>query len=136
MTVFDVYVNGRKLCRAGVGQNGVLSAVVTWVRLAGPAARAARRMKHTGLETRLHVGGLAGDMHRNWPGRMLKVGDRVAIRVMSASVFDPPATEKPRDPKLGEREERKYYLRLKRKFERFEPRLSKARVRRGRRTKR
>jgi hypothetical protein len=38
MTVFDVVVNDRKVCRAGVGAVGVLSATVSWARLTGGAA--------------------------------------------------------------------------------------------------
>ena len=79
ITVFDVSVNGRKLCRAGVGRDGVLNAIVSWVRLAGPAAANARRLKTSEEETSLHVGGLAGDTHRHWPRRTLKPGDRVVI---------------------------------------------------------
>jgi hypothetical protein len=136
MTVFDIYVNGRKVCRAGVGEEGVLSAVVTWVKLTGAAAQTARRMRKAGLETRLHVGGLAGGTHRRWPGRMLSVGDRVSIRVATANSFDPPAATEPRDPKLREREERRYYLHLKRRFEPRHPRQAKKRVAPGRRTTR
>ena len=118
MTVFDVFVNGRKLCRAGVGDDGVLAANLTWVRLAGPARQDAKRRRRPSAETRLHVGGLASGTHRKWAGRMLKVGDQVTIRVVSASAFDPPVQEKPQDPSFREREERKYYLRLKRKYDR------------------
>lgn len=102
MTVFDVYVNGRKLCRAGVGKDGVLDAIVSWVRLTGAAARTARRFKGPIEETRLQVGGLAGATHRRWPGRTLKIGDRVAIEIVAAETFDPPAREEPRRPKLTE----------------------------------
>jgi len=122
MTVFDVYVNGRKLCRAGVGDDGVLVANLTWVRLSGPARQDARRRRRLSAETRLHVGGLAGGTHRKWAGRMLKIGDRMSIRVASAKTFDPPIQEKPQDPRVREREERKYYLRLKRKYERVDSR--------------
>lgn len=117
MTVFDVYVNGCKLCRAGVGEDGVLDAIVSWAKLTGPAARSARRLKRPSEETRLHVGGLAKDTHRRWPGRDLKAGDRVTIAVVDSEAFDPPIREEPRDPKLVKRQEKRYYLHLKRKFE-------------------
>jgi len=117
MTAFDVYLNNRKLCRAGVGEDGVLDAIVTWVKLTGPAAHRARLLKQPLEETRLHVGGLRGDMHRKWAGRDLKVGDRVAVAVVAAKSFDPPQREEVRDPGRDEQRERRYYLRLKRKFE-------------------
>lgn len=115
--VFDVFVNGRKWCRAGVEDDGVLSTIVTWSRLAGPAVANARKAKKSTQETRLYVGGLAGDTHRRWRGRFLKTGDRVLVRLAMADAFDPPISQKPRDPKLAEKHERQYYLQLKKKFE-------------------
>jgi hypothetical protein len=47
MTVFDVFVNDRPVCRAGIGRVGVLSATVSWVRLTGEAQRTARRLKES-----------------------------------------------------------------------------------------
>jgi hypothetical protein len=117
MTVFDVFVNDRKLCRAGVGRDGVLNAIVSWVKLTGEAARTARRLKAPTEETRLQVGGLSNDIHRRWPEQMLKTGDRITVAVEAAKTFDPPVREKRRDPKLEEEREKSYYLRLKRKFE-------------------
>jgi hypothetical protein len=32
MIVFDVFLNRKKLARAGVGSDGVLTAMTTWVR--------------------------------------------------------------------------------------------------------
>jgi hypothetical protein len=63
MTVFDVYVNDRKCCRAGVGADGVLTAIVNWVKLTGLAAQAARRLKQPLEESRIHVGGLGRQAH-------------------------------------------------------------------------
>jgi hypothetical protein len=117
MTVFDVFLNGRKLCRAGVGADGVLNAIISWAKLIGPAARTARQLKSPSEETKLHVGGLRGDTHRQWAARSLKVGDRVAVAVSRARGFDPPIREQSRDPRLEERAERRSYARLKRRFE-------------------
>jgi hypothetical protein len=118
MTVFDVFVNDRKICRAGVGAVGVLSATVSWVRLTGEAQRTARRLKELSEQTELAVGGFGKGIHRRWPGRMLKTGDRVTIAVASAATFDRPTREEPHDPKLREQQERRYYLLLKRRFDR------------------
>jgi hypothetical protein len=118
MTVFDVFVNDRKICRAGVGARGVLSATVTWVRLTGTAQGTARRLKEPSEQTGLAVGGLSKGIHRRWPSRDLTTGDRVTIAIASARTFDRPVREEPLDPKLREQQERQYYLRLKRRFER------------------
>ena len=118
MLVFDVFLNGRKLCRAGVGQGGVLTAFVTWAASQRGTPRRVRGSRPYRTKPVLQVGGLADDTHRNWCRRMLATGDRVTIRVASADAFDPPASEEPRDPELVRRAEREYYLRLKRRFER------------------
>jgi hypothetical protein len=98
MTVFDVFINGRKACRAGVGDDGVLSAIVTWVRLTGPAARTARRLRQPLEESRIHVGGLRGGEHRTWVERDLGPGDRVSIHVVKAARPDSPLVRKRRRP--------------------------------------
>jgi hypothetical protein len=117
LTVFDVYLNNRRLCRAGVGGDGVLDAIVSWVKLTGEAASTARRLKRPTEEARLHVGGLRENTHLAWSDRDLRSGDRVTIVLGRAQSHDPPAREKRSDPKRNERLERNYYLRLKRKFE-------------------
>ena len=98
MTVFDVFVNDRKICRAGVGARGVLSATVTWVRLTGTAQGTARRLKEPSEQTGLAVGGLSKGIHRRWPSRDLTTGDRVTIAIASARTFDRPVREEPLDP--------------------------------------
>jgi hypothetical protein len=117
MTVLDVYLNDRKLCRAGVGRDGVLDAIVSWVKLTGPAQQTARRLKKPAEEARLHVGGLRDDVHRVWSAHPLRFGDRVAVVLNRASQFDPPVSEKRNDPKQVERQQRRYFQRLKLQFE-------------------
>jgi hypothetical protein len=39
MIAFELYLNGKKPCTAGVGNDGVLSAHVTWVRSTGERTR-------------------------------------------------------------------------------------------------
>jgi len=90
MTVFDVYLNDRKRCRAGVGADGVLTATVTWVKLTGAAARRARTLRRPLEEARLHVGGLRKSTHRSWLERDLQVGDRVTIEIVESSRADRP----------------------------------------------
>ena len=90
MTVFDVYLNDRRCCRAGVGADGVLTAIVNWVKLAGPAARTARRLRQPVEESNLHVGGLSKGAHRCSLQRNLHVGDRVAIVVAKSATADRP----------------------------------------------
>ena len=90
MTVFDVFVNGRRKCRAGVGRDGVLTAICNWVKLTGPAARSARRYRQPVEEARLHVGGLSDGSHKSWIDQDLRQGDRVEIVLGRASSSDRP----------------------------------------------
>jgi hypothetical protein len=117
MRVFDVFVNDEKLCRAGVGDDGVLDTIVTWVKLTGEAANEARRSNALVEETTLHVGGLSNHTHQRWLQRMLTVGDRVTVAVASAREADPPSHIKRQNRKQDEERERRYYLRLKAKYE-------------------
>jgi hypothetical protein len=118
MTVFDVYVNDRKLCRAGVGDDGVLNAIVSWVKLTGEAARTARELAQPLEHARLHVGGLRRDVHLKWPEPELRVGDRVAIQITRSARRDPPVGRHRRNPQREREQQRRYYLQLKRQFER------------------
>ena len=117
MTVLDVYVNDRKLCRAGLGRNGVLSAIVNWVKLTGAAASTMHGPMRPGEEARLQVGGLRKNTHLSWVERHLEVGDRVSVVIGKSGAADPPARQKRRDPKQEKRMQRAYYLHLKEQFE-------------------
>ena len=115
--VLDVYLNDRKLCRAGVGTTGVLSAIVSWVKLEGPAAATARRLNRPLEEAHLHVGGLRANTHRFWSQRALVDGDRISVVLSRAARWDRPTREKRHDPERQHQQERAYYRRLKEKFE-------------------
>ena len=82
MRAFVVSVNGDRACTIGVGDNGVLSAHVTWVGKPGVKD-----------DLFLHAGGLdsSTDEHFRWPVPSLRVGDRVSIEVVEAAEVDPPA---------------------------------------------
>ena len=125
MTVLDVYVNDRKVCRAGVGRDGVLTAIVNWVKLTGEAASTAHGFRHPGEEARLHVGGLRKDTHLSWIERHLEMGDRVSVVVARSGAADRPARQKRRDPRQEKRMQRAYYLHLKKQFEPRRPSRSK-----------
>jgi hypothetical protein len=97
MTVFDVFLNDRKLCRAGVGADGVLNAIVSWVKLVGQAAEHASEHGAPLEEMRLHVGGLRGGTHRSWSNAGLAHGDRILIAIADANRWDKPAERKRRE---------------------------------------
>jgi hypothetical protein len=108
---FEVTLNGQRLCTASAGEAGVLSATVTWVMRSAPGV--------AGLsDLRLEVGGLAKDAHLHWPAsRKLAVGDEVILKILDTAHSDPPSRTEREDHAFVEAEERKYYERLKLKYD-------------------
>ena len=112
MVGFEITLNGQRLCTAAAGETGVLTAAVTWVYREAPGVSEPS-------ELRLEVGGLSQDSHLRWPApRLLNVGDEVNIRIVETNEADPPARIEREDRAFVESEERKYYERLKLKYER------------------
>lgn len=82
MKAFLVRLNGKRLCTAGVGPNGVLTAIVNWVG-GGPRRDAEG---HFGF----HVGGLdsrTGE-HVEYETPGLKVGDKVTVEIIEVNQVD------------------------------------------------
>lgn len=74
MISFEVSVNGERLCRAGVGEYGVLSAIATWGRRQGPPPPGAEDWtdkEWTDETLELDVGGF----HRKGPEAMASTFD-------------------------------------------------------------
>jgi hypothetical protein len=100
-----------------VGRDGVLSAIVNWVKLTGKAAETAHGFRQPGEEARLQVGGLRKNTHLSWAERQLEVGDRVSVVLARSGAADTPERQRRRDPRQEKRMQRAYYLRLKKQFE-------------------
>jgi hypothetical protein len=83
MRALNVSLNGKKLCVAGVGDRGVLSAIVNWV--------SGRR----GEDLFLQVGGLANEVHVDWVSqKTLRVGDEIRVRIVDTESADKPTQER------------------------------------------
>jgi hypothetical protein len=81
---FEISLNDQRLCRAGVGDSGVLSAIVTWA-----ASRMASGTRNESLF--LNVGGLInpGSEHVAWISQKnVAVGDKIQILVVEADSVD------------------------------------------------
>jgi hypothetical protein len=120
MLCFEVSLNGKKLCLAGVGESGVLSAIVSWV--GGLPLSPRKRGRTRAGQADLHVGGLYDrephiHVHPRWVGRRLRLGDEVSIRIVQGTSPDE-ATEHTvqTDDEIRE-QQRKYYLRVRDQFE-------------------
>jgi hypothetical protein len=83
MKAFLVRLNGKRLCTAGIGPNGVLTAIINWV--GGGSRRSGDG--HFGF----HVGGLdsrTGE-HIDYKTPERKVGDKVTVEIIEADQVDP-----------------------------------------------
>jgi hypothetical protein len=99
MRAFKVEVNGKRICVAGVGTNGVLSAITNLV--GSPARRG---------DLFLDVGGLFSetDEHATWAHLKLKVGDRIVLKVIETDSVDKPRERYLPDSKTNARNQKAY----------------------------
>ena len=106
MIAFEIHLNARKICTAGIGELGVLGAHVSWARRAG---------NPTVDELTLHVGGLmdATREHVNWEeARPLQNGDEVHIQIVAVNSVDEPRVRYQTDPAKDEEARRQYVIKM------------------------
>lgn len=114
MIGFEVYVDGRRICLAAVPL-GVASAILTRARRKPPAEPADETVFSVGgLQ---HDDGTGLDEYLDWFRRELPVGSEITLRIVETDAADEPAVRRPVTPEDVERSERKYYERLKAKYE-------------------
>lgn len=117
MPVFQVFLNGKKVSTAGVGDLGVLGARVSWVRRKRERSQAKRADKAK-EELTLHVGGLiapAGE-HVRWLDRKLKVGDEIQIAIVENAAIDRPRSRQRRDRRTELRAKKRYVKEMAKGF--------------------
>ena len=81
MRAFKVYLNGKRLCLAGIGDDGVLVATVNWVTGHGRA------------DLFMDVGGLVSPVgeHVGWVRQKhLGVGDEIRVKIVQTNSSDKP----------------------------------------------
>jgi hypothetical protein len=86
MLAFEIHINGKKRCVAGIGKPGVVSTVLSWV-LRAPEGRGRQSE-----ELSLGVGGLVSrsDEDLVWLQRDMRLGDEVTIRIVEVRAADKP----------------------------------------------
>lgn len=103
MRVFEIYVNGERLCLAGVN-NGVFAAIIEYL----------------GDEDHLHldVGGLLipEQEHVTWQDRRLSVGDDVRVRILEGDNVDLPAERFPTNLRQDTQAQKQHIRRMAKKF--------------------
>ena len=80
MKAVEVLISGHRACLAGVGDDGVLSAIVNWV---GGSDRDEYFLSVGGLDSR-------SDEHLRWDVPSIGVGAEVLVRLVEVSAVDPP----------------------------------------------
>jgi hypothetical protein len=117
MPVFHVYLNGKKVSTAGVGDTGVVGAHVSWVRRRGEHTRA-KKPDSVEEKLRLEVGGLItpADEHVRWVDRKLKVGDEIRVVIVGEAPVDLPRTRKRRDRGEELRSQKRYVREMAKRF--------------------
>jgi len=103
MPTFEVSLNGKKLCTAGVGDDGVLT-VIVMSQIRGISQRAKE-------DLRLDVGGLIGSTREylDWQKqRKLRLGDEIKIKIAEAEVASKPRRREREDPTFGAKAEARY----------------------------
>lgn len=102
MTAFEIYLNGRKTCTAGLGQAGVVISSLIWAS-GGP-----QDLRRDDLEFR--VGGYVSRTatHLSWCNRRLKSGDEIKVVVVKSAKADRPKTRRVESEATRTRREREY----------------------------
>lgn len=117
MIGFEVEVNGEKICLAGVGEFGVLTTIVSWVRTGAMVAEEGEQVN----KLELHVGGLkeagSASAHITWLNKNLVLDDEIKVRIVNTDHVDEAARIEPIDPDADLKNKREYYERLKAEFE-------------------
>jgi len=93
MLAFEIYLNDQKLCRARIGNSGVLSAIVTWA-----AATMATGTRNESLF--LNMGELINPEgeRASWINQKpLAIGDKIQINIVEADSVDEHQRRDPAD---------------------------------------
>jgi hypothetical protein len=105
MRAFEIYINGERLCLAGVSNAGICTAIVEYLG---------------GDEEQLHLdvaGLLIPDQEfLTWQEKNLSVGDDVRIRILESDDVDAPAKRSPTNPKQDIQTQKRYLRMMAKKF--------------------
>jgi len=106
MRAFEVYLNDERLCLAGIGDDGVLTAIVDYV--AGDGRQ----------ELRLQVGGLITPQgeHVRWRNPPLRIGDEVRVKIVESKAVDRPTKRHRRNPAEETKAQKRYVREMAKRF--------------------
>jgi hypothetical protein len=104
MICFEIQINGKTLCTAGIGRFGVLQTSLHWVkRRPGIKPNGISEKDWCREELHFHVGGQNSQNSLKWLSRQLKLGDEITVRIVERAKPDKPKSRKRamRPPKPG-----------------------------------
>jgi hypothetical protein len=106
MRAFEVHLNGKRLCVAGIDGDCVMNVIVNHV------------VGHGRNELWLDVGGLinATEEYVRWKAPHLKLGDKVALKIVEADIVDKPVKRFRTDSKQDERLSKAYVRTVAKKY--------------------
>jgi hypothetical protein len=122
MICFEAFINGQKVCVAGVGATGVLDAILSWVNRERHEADEVSDPQATRVEELIFsVGGLNhrgnDSVYLDWLRKELKPGDEVRIRIVEQELCDPPIDTRTDTADFIKKSKRAYYEQLKQEYE-------------------
>jgi hypothetical protein len=106
MRAFEVHLNKKRLCLAGIGEDGVLSAILNHVIGEGRD------------EVNLRIGGLISpaNEHVTWEVVELVTGDEIRIKVVESKVVNKPRMRHQRDLAEEKRSVKRYVRAMAKEF--------------------
>lgn len=119
MVCFEVTVNGKRRCRAGV-EDGGLHAMLGWTNRRPKGLTKTGRRRRRLKDGYVFVGGSDGDDHVDWISHgALNVGDRISIKIVESDRVDAPISRREMEDPGIDRAEFRYlfYKAYKREFE-------------------
>lgn len=92
MIAFEVWLNGKKLSVAGVGEYGVLSQILTWVASRPKDMLTDVTNQQPDSAVRLTVGGLVNDEHVRWLKYpfVVNTGDEITVKIIETDTINEP----------------------------------------------
>jgi hypothetical protein len=100
MKALEVFINGQRVCVAGVGDSGVLNTIVNWVGRPAGTREKVHKTDYDGDaddgserdDLFLQIGGLNSESgeHYRWDSPSICVGDEVRVKILEAQNVDPP----------------------------------------------
>lgn len=98
MKCLEITINGSKACTAGIGSDGVVTAILAFVKGSKPSDETQEHQDSESESLNIEVGGLANielgtSEHLKWINQDLKVGDVITIKIIDAAECDEPITK-------------------------------------------